>query len=133
MNDFDLFMYEGPLKRCLCCRADLPLESFGTKTTAVDGLNCYCKPCIREKVYTRRARLKMVQIPRKPMQVAQMVSNNPKAEVLKAVRRGCGDRVALQMATGIKWDELTDILAELAFDEGRLKFNRATRKFEIAA
>lgn len=34
-------------KVCAHCKQEKPVHEFGIKKTAKDGLNCYCKDCIR--------------------------------------------------------------------------------------
>jgi hypothetical protein len=125
MNDFELFMYEGPTKRCSRCHEDLPLEAFGVDRERKDGKNMYCKPCICIKARSRKRK----KPKRKPMTLSRL---SPRTAIITAVRNGFGDRRDIQQITGIDWEELCDLIAELSLDEGILKFNRVTRKFEAA-
>jgi len=45
-------------KRCPRCEETLPLSQFGVCRSRKDGLNLYCKRCIREKIRLSRASLK---------------------------------------------------------------------------
>jgi hypothetical protein len=36
-------------KKCPCCRLEKDLSEFGVSRNRADGLNIYCRPCVREK------------------------------------------------------------------------------------
>src|SRR5438874_12897318 len=46
------------LKRCPRCEESLPLSEFGICRARKDGLNLYCKRCIRQKIALSRAALR---------------------------------------------------------------------------
>src|SRR5437667_9334530 len=46
------------LKRCPRCEESLPLSEFGVCRARKDGLNLYCKRCIRQKIALSRQALR---------------------------------------------------------------------------
>lgn len=46
------------LKRCPRCEGSYPLSEFGICRARKDGLNLYCKPCIRQKINAGRQDLR---------------------------------------------------------------------------
>src|SRR5216684_2170282 len=46
------------LKRCPRCEEALPLSEFGVCRARKDGLNLYCKRCIRQKISLSRQALR---------------------------------------------------------------------------
>src|SRR5205809_6239393 len=46
------------LKRCPRCEESLPLSEFGICRARKDGLNLYCKRCIRQKIALSRQALR---------------------------------------------------------------------------
>jgi 5-methylcytosine-specific restriction endonuclease McrA len=40
---------ENLSKKCVCCGVEKPLHEFGIRKASQDGLNYYCKGCVREK------------------------------------------------------------------------------------
>ena len=46
------------LKRCPRCEESLPLSEFGVCRARKDGLNLYCKRCIRQKIAQSRQALR---------------------------------------------------------------------------
>lgn len=48
------------LKRCPRCEESLPLSEFGVVRARPDGLNLYCKQCVREKMAAFRQTLPKV-------------------------------------------------------------------------
>src|SRR5260370_18641301 len=46
------------LKRCPRCEESLPLSEFGLCRARKDGLNLYCKRCIRQKIALSRQALR---------------------------------------------------------------------------
>src|SRR5207253_7831545 len=49
---------EIELKRCPRCEESLPLSEFGVCRARKDGLNLYCKRCIRQKISLSRQALR---------------------------------------------------------------------------
>ena len=49
---------EIELKRCPRCEEALPLSEFGVCRARKDGLNLYCKRCIRQKISLSRQALR---------------------------------------------------------------------------
>ena len=49
---------EIELKKCPRCEESLPLSEFGICRARKDGLNLYCKRCIRQKIALSRAALR---------------------------------------------------------------------------
>src|SRR5262249_39308934 len=109
------------MKKCPKCALPRPETEFYADRSRKDGLAVYCMDHMKEVQRLRkRAR-------RKPMVLA------PKAKIIGAVRRGAETREQLRKTTGIDWDVLCDLLAEMAFDDRTVKINRATRRYSIAA
>jgi hypothetical protein len=46
------------LKRCPRCEESLPLSEYGVCRARKDGLNLYCKRCIRQKIALSRQALR---------------------------------------------------------------------------
>src|ERR1700741_5377998 len=49
---------EIELKKCPRCEESLPLSEFGVCRARKDGLNLYCKRCIRQKIALSRQALR---------------------------------------------------------------------------
>ena len=49
---------EVELKRCPRCEESLPLSEYGICRARKDGLNLYCKRCIRQKIALSRQALR---------------------------------------------------------------------------
>lgn len=45
---------EQSLRYCPDCITDLPLDQFGVNNARRDGINLYCKPCTRKRIYKNR-------------------------------------------------------------------------------
>lgn len=55
----EVVVTETKLKRCPRCEASLPISEFGVCRARKDGLNLYCKICIREKVAAQRQAMRV--------------------------------------------------------------------------
>ena len=103
-----------------------------------DGLNLYCRYCIREKLQAMRARRKSyvaaTGIKRKPCRAAGSLLRvrDPLERVRLAFRRGITDRKEIKRATRLPWDTLTDCIAVLN-DQREIKWDSKRREFQIAA
>src|SRR4026209_1744981 len=53
------------VKNCPICTKELPISEFGICRARKDGLNLYCKSCIRQKVTQSRRALKEYKSARK--------------------------------------------------------------------
>jgi hypothetical protein len=121
---------EIELKQCPRCEESLPLSEFGICRARKDGLNLYCKRCVRLAMQKCRARHKPVA--RKSNFKAQpMYKTKREGRVLIAFRRGLTDRQEIVRATRLRWDEVVDQIAQLN-DVGEIKWNRQRRIFEAA-
>jgi len=124
------------LKRCPRCEESLPRSEFGVCRARKDGLNLYCKRCIRQKIAQSRQALREYKnartrhgtgaIPGKsrvtmdgkagfsPRRIARMLRKlSPADRVREAIR--CGARTQKQIAqvTKLPKDEVCDALANL--------------------
>src|SRR6195256_663119 len=124
------------LKRCPRCEESLPLSEFGLCRARKDGLNLYCKRCIRQKNAQSRqalreyknARIKhgaavvpersRVSIDAKagfsPRRIARMLRKlSPADRVREAIRCGAETQTQIAQVTRLPKDEVCDALANL--------------------
>jgi hypothetical protein len=124
------------LKRCPRCEGSLPLSEFGVCRARKDGLNLYCKRCIRQKIAQSRqalreyknARIKhgstvvpeasRVAIDAKsgfsPRRIARMLRKlSPADRVREAIRCGAETQTEIGQVTRLPKDEVCDALANL--------------------
>ncbi len=124
------------LKRCPRCEVSLPLSEFGVCRARKDGLNLYCKRCIRQKIAQSRqalreyknARIKhgstvvpepsRVAIDAKsgfsPRRIARMLRKlSPADRVREAIRCGARTQKEIAQVTRLPKDEVCDALANL--------------------
>ncbi len=124
------------LKRCPRCEESLPLSEFGVCRARKDGLNLYCKRCIRAKIAQSRqalreyknARIKhgatvtpersRVAIDAKsgfsPRRIARMLRKlSPADRVREAIRCGARTQKEIAHVTRLPKDEVCDALANL--------------------
>lgn len=121
------------MKHCPRCERDLPDSEFGICRARKDGINLYCRICCRQKVNAGREKRRAYLAVRKPCVPAfRRVKATPRDKVKLAYARGVTDRAAIRKMTGLHWDVLVDIIADLN-DMGVIRWNRYTRRFELAA
>src|SRR6266849_8255497 len=124
------------LKRCPRCEDSLPLSEFGVCRARKDGLNLYCKRCIRQKIAQSRqalreyknARIKhgsqavegrsRVTIDAKSgfsaRRIARMLRKlSPADRVREAIRCGARTQKEIAHVTKLPKDEVCDALANL--------------------
>ncbi|HMJ25274.1 MAG TPA: hypothetical protein VK475_05575 [Pyrinomonadaceae bacterium] len=124
------------LKRCPRCEESLPQLEFGVCRARKDGLNLYCKRCIRQKIAHSRqalreyknARIKhgttagpdksRVSIDAKsgfsPRRIARMLRKlSPADRVREAIRCGARTQKEIAHVTRLPKDEVCDALANL--------------------
>lgn len=124
------------LKRCPRCEESLSLSEFGVCRARKDGLNLYCKRCIRQKIAQSRqalreyknARIKhgstvvpersRVAIDAKsgfsPRRIARMLRKlSPADRVREAIRCGARTQKEIAQVTRLPKDEVCDALANL--------------------
>ncbi len=124
------------LKRCPRCEESLPLLEFGVCRARKDGLNLYCKRCIRQKIAQSRqalreyknARIKhgatvlpemsRVSVDAKsgfsPRRIARMLRKlSPADRVREAIRCGARTQKEIAQVTRLPKDEVCDALANL--------------------
>lgn len=124
------------LKKCPRCEASLPLSEFGVCRARKDGLNLYCKRCIRQKIAHSRqalreyknARIKhgsepgagrsRVTIDAKSgfsaRRIARMLRKlSPADRVREAIRCGARTQKEIAHVTKLPKDEVCDALANL--------------------
>jgi hypothetical protein len=124
------------LKRCPRCEESLALSEFGVCRARKDGLNLYCKRCIRQKIAQSRqalreyknARIKhgstvvpetsRVAIDAKsgfsPRRIARMLRKlSPADRVREAIRCGARTQKEIAQVTRLPKDEVCDALANL--------------------
>ena len=127
---------EVELKRCPRCEESLPQSEFGVCRARKDGLNLYCKRCIRQKIAQSRqalreyknARIKhgatvvpdrsRVSIDAKsgfsPRRIARMLRKlSPADRVREAIRCGARTQKEIAQVTRLPKDEVCDALANL--------------------
>jgi hypothetical protein len=124
------------LKRCPRCEQSLPVAGFGVCRARKDGLNLYCKSCIRQKIAQSRqalreyknARIKhgpadATESPRiavdaksgfSPRRIARMLRKlSPADRVREAIRCGARTQKEIAQVTKLPKDEVCDALANL--------------------
>lgn len=124
------------LKRCPRCEESLTLSEFGVCRARKDGLNLYCKRCIRQKIAQsrqalreyRNARIKhgSTVVPERsrltidvksgfsPRRIARMLRKlSPADRVREAIRCGARTQKEIAQVTKLPKDEVCDALANL--------------------
>src|SRR5207253_4969951 len=124
------------LKTCPRCEESLPLSEFGLCRARKDGLNLYCKRCIRQKIAQSRQALReyknarirhgapvvpersRVSIDAKagfsPRRIARMLRKlSPADRVREAIRCGAETQTEIAQVTRLPKDEVCDALANL--------------------
>src|SRR5205814_5188752 len=120
------------LKTCPRCEESLPLSEFGICRARKDGLNLYCKRCIRQKIALSRAALREYKSARvkqggsdklrpvidaagfSPRRIARMLRKlSPADRVREAIRCGARTQKQIAVVTRLPKDEVCDALANL--------------------
>src|SRR5713101_9339591 len=124
------------LKRCPRCEESLPLSEFGVCRARKDGLNLYCKRCIRQKIALSRQALREYKKARvkhgssvisdrsrvtvdpksafSSRRIARMLRKlSPADRVREAIRCGAHTQKEIAQATKLPKDEVCDALANL--------------------
>jgi hypothetical protein len=122
------------LKRCPRCEESLPLSEFGVCRARKDGLNLYCKRCIRQKIAISRQALREYKTARSkhgamasksrvtldaksgfsPRRIARMLRKlSPADRVREAIRCGAETQTEIVQVTKLPKDEVCDALANL--------------------
>src|SRR5467141_2607839 len=127
------------LKKCPRCEELLPLSEFGVCRARKDGLNLYCKRCIRAKIAQSRQALREYKNARikhgapgakatpetsrvsldaksgfSPRRIARMLRKlSPADRVREAIRCGAREQKEIAQVTKLPKDEVCDALANL--------------------
>src|SRR5205823_6871997 len=123
------------LKKCPRCEESLPLSEFGICRARKDGLNLYCKRCIRQKITQSRQALREYKNARikhgattadkpqtaadtklnfSPRRIARMLRKlSPADRVREAIRCGAHTQKEIAQVTKLPKDEVCDALANL--------------------
>ena len=124
------------LKRCPRCEESLPLSEFGICRARKDGLNLYCKRCIRQKIALSRQALREYKKARvkhggtgsaqrgaadidgkttfSSKRIARMLRKlSPADRVREAIRCGAHTQKEIAAVTKLPKDEVCDALANL--------------------
>lgn len=124
------------LKRCPRCEQSLTLLEFGVCRARKDGLNLYCKRCIRQKIAQSRHALREYKNARikhgstvvpegsrlaidvkagfSPRRIARMLRKlSPADRVREAIRCGAETQTQIAQVTRLPKDEVCDALANL--------------------
>lgn len=124
------------LKKCPRCEESLPLSEFGVCRARKDGLNLYCKRCIRQKIALSRQALREYKSARSkhgdttaasrprltiearlgfsPRRIARMLRKlSPADRVREAIRCGARTQKEIAVTTKLPKDEVCDALANL--------------------
>src|SRR5262245_51096160 len=127
---------EVELKKCPRCEESLPLSEFGVCRARKDGLNLYCKRCIRQKISLSRQALreyKKVRVKHggsaatdrsrltlnnktvlSSRRIARMLRKlSPADRVREAIRCGAHTQKEIAQVTKLPKDEVCDALANL--------------------
>jgi hypothetical protein len=144
------------LKRCPRCEESLPLLEFGVCRARKDGLNLYCKRCIRQKISQSRQALREYKSSRikhgtnsapgrspvtidakagfSPRRIARMLRKlSPADRVREAIRCGAETQTEIAQVTKLPKDEVCDALANLLLwsREIRTQVINHTRRYFI--
>lgn len=144
------------LKRCPRCEGSLPLSEFGVCRARKDGLNLYCKRCIRQKIAQSRQALREYKNARikhgstvepersrlaidvksgfSPRRIARMLRKlSPADRVREAIRCGAETQTEIAQVTKLPKDEVCDALANLLLwsREIRTQVINHTRRYFI--
>jgi len=128
------------MKHCPACEQDLELSEYGVDNSRDNGLNLYCKVCIRRKItegrMKRRVYAQAHKLHRKPCRAAEPLwrkNLSPRTKVILAIERGEQSQRGIQAVTRLSIDQVTDILAEL-WNEGMLdRRGLRNRVYRLAA
>src|SRR2546422_1898325 len=123
------------LKICPRCEESLPLSEFGICRARKDGLNLYCKRCIRQKITQSRQALREYKNARikhgtatadkpqmatdaklnfSPRRIARMLRKlSPADRVREAIRCGAHTQKEIAQVTKLPKDEIGDAIANL--------------------
>ena len=126
---------EIELKKCPRCEESLPLSEFGVCRARKDGLNLYCKRCIRQKIALSRQALREYKKARvkhgssstdhsrltinsksvfSSRRIARMLRKlSPADRVREAIRCGAHTQKEIALVTKLPKDEVCDALANL--------------------
>jgi len=128
---------EIDLKKCPRCEESLPLLEFGVCRARKDGLNLYCKRCIRQKIAVSRQALREYKKARvkngtssatadrsrltlnsktvfSSRRIARMLRKlSPADRVREAIRCGAHTQKEIALVTKLPKDEVCDALANL--------------------
>lgn len=126
---------EIELKKCPRCEESLPLSEFGVCRARKDGLNLYCKRCIRQKIALSRQALREYKKARvkhgssatersrlnidtksvfSSRRIARMLRKlSPADRVREAIRCGAETQTEIAQITKLPKDEVCDALASL--------------------
>jgi hypothetical protein len=125
---------EIELKKCPRCEESLPLSEFGVCRARKDGLNLYCKRCIRQKIALSRQAIKEYKTVRSKQlsdddklrmalgvksgfsrrRIARMLRKlSPADRVREAIRCGAHTQREIAVVTRLPKDEVCDALANL--------------------
>jgi len=144
------------LKKCPRCDESLPLSDFGVCRARKDGLNLYCKQCIRKRIAQSRQTMREYKSARSrggvnllgrragseneapaefsPLYVAKMLKKlTPAERVREAIRGGARTQKQIANETKLAKDEIGDALANLLLwtHEIRTKVVNNTRMYFI--
>ncbi len=145
---------EIELKRCPRCEESLPLSEFGVCRARKDGLNLYCKRCIRQKIALSRQALREYKKARgkhgnsgsdsrvtldhktalSSRRIARMLRKlSPADRVREAIRCGAETQGEIAQVTKLPKDEVCDALANLLLwtREIRTQVINHTRRYFI--
>lgn len=124
------------LKKCPRCDESLPLSEFGVCRARKDGLNLYCKQCIRKRIAQSRQAMREYKSARNrngvnllgrraaseteapaefsPVYVARVLKKlTPAERVREAIRGGARTQKQIAHETKLAKDEIGDALANL--------------------
>lgn len=114
------------MKHCPRCNEDLPLSEFGVCRARKDGMNLYCKLCIRQKIALSRQALREykkanprtrpvhIKLGFSARRIARMLRKlSPSDRVREAISHGAHTQKEIAAVTKLPKDEVCDALANL--------------------
>lgn len=126
------------MKRCPRCEETLPLSEFGICRARSDGMNLYCKRCIRQKITLGRQAVRAMRAAQKtagvvqqtqrltlafhPRRVARILRKlSPADRVFEAIKLGAHTQKEIVQSTKLPVDEVCDQIANLLLWSKRIR------------
>lgn len=114
-------------KQCKQTGQELSLSKFPRDRTKKDKRYIYCLECCRRRVTESRRKKGVQQRAFKALTIARkpMAAKSPSVEIVKAaIESGLSTRNKIRGFTRLPWDQITESLVQLVFDEQTVRIER---------